>query len=56
MIDGVILVALMIPIFIGIVQFIISMPEGTKGIKQETYITKSGEKHTALKSREDFIV
>ena len=56
MIDGVILVALMIPIFIGICQFIVSMPEGTKGIKQEEYITKSGEKHTALKTREDFIV
>ena len=56
MIDGVILVALMIPVFIGIVQFMINMPEGTKGIKQEEYITKSGEKHTALKTREDYIV
>ena len=56
MTDGVILVALMIPIFIGICQFIVTMPEGTKGIKQEEYITKSGEKHTALKEREEFIV
>jgi len=56
MIDGVILVAIMIPVFIGIFQFMLTMPEGTKGIKQKEYRTKDGKKHTALKSRENFIV
>ena len=54
--DGVILVAIMIPVFIGIVQFMVTMPEGSKGIKQKTYLTKSGKKKTALNTREDFIV
>ena len=57
MIDGVILLSLMIPVFIGICQLIMNdIPSGTKGIKKEEYITKSGKKHTALKSREDYIV
>tara|TARA_B100001113_G_scaffold287587_1_gene243254 strand:+ start:452 stop:625 length:174 start_codon:yes stop_codon:yes gene_type:complete len=57
MIDGVILVAVMVPVFIGIAQLIMNdIPSGTKGIKQQEYITKSGEKHTALKEREEFIV
>ncbi len=37
MIDGVILVAIMIPVFIGIFQFMLTMPEGTKGIKEKEY-------------------
>ena len=57
MIDGVILVAVMVPVFIGIAQLIMNdIPSGTKGIKQQEYITKIGEKHTALKEREEFIV
>lgn len=56
MIDGVILVAIMIPVFIGIFQFMLTMPEGTKGIKEKEYKTKDGKTHTALKSRENYIV
>lgn len=55
MIDGVILVAIMIPAFIAMTQFMLTA-EGTKGIKQKEYLTKSGKKHTALKSREEHIV
>ena len=29
---------------------------GTKGLREKPYITKSGEKHTADKSREEHIV
>ncbi len=58
MIDGIILVAIMIPVFIAICQMIIFIANsdgGTKGIT-EPYVTKSGKKHTARKSRQDFIV
>jgi len=55
MIDGVILVSIMIPAFIAIAQFMLTA-EGTKGIKQKEYKTKDGKTHTALKSRENYIV
>lgn len=55
MIDGVILVAIMIPAFIAMAQFFFTAA-GTKGIKEKEYKTKDGKTHTALKSRENYIV
>lgn len=56
--DGVILVAIAVPATIalfGLMLQIINNDGGTKGITQP-YITKSGTKHTAHKSREQHIV
>ena len=56
--DGVILVAITVPATIalfGLMLQIIKNDGGTKGITQP-YVTKSGTKHTAHKSREQHIV
>tara|TARA_B100000963_G_C22352500_1_gene547921 strand:+ start:547 stop:723 length:177 start_codon:yes stop_codon:yes gene_type:complete len=58
MIDGVILIAIMIPVFIAICQMIITVANGTGGTKGITqpYVTKSGQLHTAKKERSNYIV
>ena len=60
MVDGVILVAVMIPVFIAICQMIISVTiseGGTKGISKDVYYgRKTGKQYTADKSREHHIV
>ena len=56
--DGVILIAIVLPTVLGLFTFmfqIINGESGTKGITQP-YTTKSGMKHTAKKSREQHIV
>ena len=56
--DGVILIAIIIPSIIALFVFtvqLISEGGGTKGITKP-YVTKSGIKHTAHKSREQHIV
>lgn len=56
--DGVILVAVLVPAVIGLFSLmihVITSEGGTKGITQP-YISKSGVKHTAHKSREQHIV
>lgn len=56
--DGVILIAIIIPAIIALFVFtvqLISEGGGTKGITKP-YVTKSGIKHTAHKSREQHIV
>ena len=53
MIDGVILLAVLVPAIIGMFSLMVSVINetgGTKGITQP-YITKSGKKHTAKKER-----
>ena len=58
MIDGVILVAILVPAVIGMFSLlvhVINSDGGTKGITQP-YVTKSGVRHTAHKSREQHIV
>jgi len=58
MIDGVILMAVLILSISSLCVLMVNMinsPGGTKGITQP-YITKSGEVHTAKKSRENHIV
>lgn len=54
MIDGVLLVAILVPTFICIISFIFTK-EGTKGLT-EPYVTKDGVRHTAKKNRSDYIV
>ena len=57
--DGVILMAILVPAVIGLFSFIISLQtghSGTKGIKQQPFVTKNGVTHTARKSREQHIV
>lgn len=56
--DGVILLAILIPAIIGLFSMmfnVINSDGGTKGITQP-YTTKSGVTHTAHKSREQHIV
>jgi len=56
--DGVILLAILIPAIMAVFSFIINIindTAGTKGITQP-YKTKSGTTHTAKKSREQYIV
>ena len=53
--DGVILATGMIASLIAIVGLLLSEGGGTKGITNE-YVTKSGVKHTAKKSREQHLV
>ena len=58
MIDGVILVAIVIPAVIGMFSLmlsVISNTGGTKGITQPD-ITKSGKQQTATKERSEYIV
>ena len=57
--DGVILLAIMVPVFIALCQMMITVVNnegGTKGISAEPYKTKSGVTHTARKDRQDHIV
>lgn len=57
--DGVILLAILIPSVIAMFTFLIQLVNdnaGTKGISKEPYTTKSGVVHTAKKSRENHIV
>jgi hypothetical protein len=60
MIDGVILLAIVIPVLIAIFQMmfsIINSEGGTKGISKDIYYgRKTGRKYTAEKSREHHIV
>ena len=53
--DGVILAAGMMASLVAIVSLLLSENGGTKGITNE-YVSKSGIKHTAKKSREQHIV
>ena len=56
--DGVILVAVLVPTIIGLFSLMIQLitnTGGTKGITQP-YVTKSGIKHTARKHRDQHIV
>ena len=56
--DGVILMAIIVPAVIGLFSFIVSLQtgqSGTKGITQP-YRTKRGVLHTAKKTREQHIV
>ena len=57
--DGVILVAVLVPAIIGLFSLMVHMVSaegGTKGITPKPYKTKSGGVHTAHKSREQHIV
>jgi len=56
--DGVILLAILIPAIMAVFSFIINIINDTAGAKGITqpYKTKSGATHTAKKSREQYIV
>ena len=57
--DGVILVAILVPAVIASFTFLVQLMNnhsGTKGIVDKPYVTKSGVTHTARKSRENHIV
>jgi hypothetical protein len=57
--DGVILVAIIVPALIALFSMFVHLATsdgGTKGITKKPYTTKSGVKHTAHKSREQHIV
>ena len=57
-IDGIILIAIIVPAIICVCWFImhvLSSPGGSKGITAP-YTTKSGVERTAHKSRENYIV
>ena len=54
LVDGVILVAILVPTVVSIYLFILGKA-GAKGLTQE-YTTKSGIKHTAKKERKEYIV
>ena len=60
MIDGVIIVAIMVPVLIGICQMmfmVINSDGGSKGISKDAYYgRKTGKQYTAEKSREQHIV
>ena len=60
MIDGVIILAIIIPVVIAICQMmfvIINNDGGTKGISKDAYYgKKTGKQYTAEKSREQHIV
>ena len=60
MVDGVIIVAIMVPVFIAICQLIVMVTRGdggTKGISKESYYgRKTGKIYTAERSREQHIV
>jgi hypothetical protein len=58
MIDGLVLVAILVPAMIVVVTMLIHVIKhdgGTKGITNE-YTSKSGTKRTAKKSRQEHIV
>jgi len=57
--DGVILVAVLIPATIALFSLFVHLitgEGGTKGITKKPYVTKSGKTHTAHKSREQHII
>ena len=58
--DGIILVAIVIPVFIAICQFmfyVVNSDGGTKGISKDAYYgKKTGKLYTADKSRDQHIV
>lgn len=57
--DGVILVAVIVPAVIALFSMFVHLTTfkgGTKGIVDKPYKTKSGVTHTAHKSREQHIV
>ena len=57
--DGVILVAIIVPAVIALFSMFVHLSTfkgGTKGIVDKPYKTKSGVTHTAHKSREQHIV
>ena len=57
--NGVILIAIVIPAVIAMFTFLMQLVNnhaGTKGISEKPYRTKSGAVHTAKKSREHHIV
>ena len=60
MIDGIILVAVMVVVFIAVCQMIFTVATGTggtKGISKEAYYgKKTGKQYTAEKTRENHIV
>lgn len=60
MVDGVILLAIVIPGLIAIFQmmfFVINSEGGTKGISKDAYYgRKTGKQYTAEKSRENYLV
>ena len=60
MVDGVILLAIVIPGLIAIFQmmfFVINSEGGTKGISKDVYYgRKTGKQYTAEKSRENYLV
>lgn len=58
MVDGVILIAIIVPIFMALFAFMVQVLNGNVGTKGITkpYRTKSGVLHTAKKHREEHIV
>ena len=60
MVDGVIIVAIMVPVLIGICQMMFTVIKGdggTKGISKEAYYgRRTGKLYTAEKTRENHIV
>jgi hypothetical protein len=60
MVDGVILLAIVVPGLIAIFQmmfFVINSEGGTKGISKDAYYgRKTGKQYTAEKSRENYLV
>jgi len=53
--DGVIIATLLIPAFAALACFML-FDAGTKGISKDPYVTKTGVRHTAKKSRSQHIV
>lgn len=58
MIDGVVLIAILVPAILGIFSLMFAVLNGTGGTKgiTEPYVTKSGKMKTATKERTNFIV
>lgn len=59
MIDGVILVAILVPSLIATFVFMVNLAtgeSGTKGLTKHAYRTKDGKLHTAKRSREQHII
>ena len=59
MIDGVILVAILIPTLIATFVFMVNLvtgESGTKGLTKQSYRTRDGKLHTAKRSREQHII
>jgi hypothetical protein len=58
MIDGVVLMAIIVPVVITLFVFMVQLINGNVGSKGITqpYKTKSGKTHTAKKERSEYIV